>query len=213
MRDSFVLYTKIRETIGRLTDEQKGILFQAILDYETSNEVEIHDPIVDIAFIPIRQDLDVNNKKWEEIREARSEAGKKSAEARKRKTNPTSVDFVQTSINKDEQAGTNPTVYVNVNENVKVNENVNEKEKRTRFTPPAVEEVREYCEERNNGIDPEAFVDFYSSKGWKVGNQTMKDWKACVRTWERRHDNKASPKIEKFDMDAYLLKEMGVDTG
>ena len=55
-----------------------------------------------------------------------------------------------------------------------------------KFTPPTVDEVRDYCLERNNGIDPEAFVDFYTSKGWKVGKNPMKDWKAAVRTWEKR---------------------------
>ena len=55
-----------------------------------------------------------------------------------------------------------------------------------RFTPPSVEEVAAYCRERENNIDPERFVDFYTSKGWKVGNQKMRDWKAAVRNWERR---------------------------
>lgn len=58
-----------------------------------------------------------------------------------------------------------------------------------RFTPPTVEEVQAYCQERGNNIDPEQFVDFYASKGWKVGNNSMKDWKACVRTWEKRDKN------------------------
>ena len=53
------------------------------------------------------------------------------------------------------------------------------------FTPPTIEEVRAYCQERKNSIDPETFVDFYASKGWMVGKTKMKDWKACVRTWEK----------------------------
>lgn len=59
--------------------------------------------------------------------------------------------------------------------------------KATRFVKPTIEEVREYCRERGNDIDPEEFVDFYSSKGWMVGTSPMKDWRACVRTWERSH--------------------------
>ena len=58
--------------------------------------------------------------------------------------------------------------------------------KSTRFTKPTVEEVRAYCRERNNNIDPETFIDFYESKGWMIGKQHMKDWKAAIRTWERR---------------------------
>lgn len=55
-----------------------------------------------------------------------------------------------------------------------------------KFEPPSVEDVRTYCEERHNGIDAQSFVDFYTSKDWMVGKNRMKDWKAAVRTWERR---------------------------
>lgn len=54
-----------------------------------------------------------------------------------------------------------------------------------RFTPPSVDEVTAYCEERGNRVDPQEFVDFYESKGWMVGKNKMKDWKASVRTWEK----------------------------
>ncbi len=54
-----------------------------------------------------------------------------------------------------------------------------------RFVPPTVEEVRAYCQERHNSVDPERFVDFYTTKGWMVGKNRMKDWRAAVRTWEK----------------------------
>lgn len=53
------------------------------------------------------------------------------------------------------------------------------------FIPPTVEEVGAYCTERGNNIDPQAFIDFYESKGWMIGKNKMKDWKAAVRTWEQ----------------------------
>lgn len=56
----------------------------------------------------------------------------------------------------------------------------------SRFIKPTVAEVEAYCEERGNKIDPGEFVDFYESKGWVVGKSPMKDWRAAVRTWERR---------------------------
>lgn len=66
-----------------------------------------------------------------------------------------------------------------------------------RFVPPTPEEVNTYCLERNNGIDGSEFCDFYTSKGWKVGKNPMKDWKAAVRTWERsRKQNAPQPKTE-----------------
>jgi hypothetical protein len=55
-----------------------------------------------------------------------------------------------------------------------------------RFVPPTVDEVAAYCQERGNDVDPERFVDFYACKGWCVGKNPMKDWRAAVRTWEKR---------------------------
>ena len=55
-----------------------------------------------------------------------------------------------------------------------------------KFVKPTVEEVRTYCQERNNTVDANRFVDYYEANGWKGGRNSMKDWKAAVRTWERR---------------------------
>jgi len=68
------------------------------------------------------------------------------------------------------------------------NENINKDiiDNKRRFKKPTVAEVKEYCKERKNKIDAEAFVAFYESKGWKVGNQPMKSWKASIITWEKR---------------------------
>lgn len=65
------------------------------------------------------------------------------------------------------------------------NIDIDKPSKNNRFIPPTVEEVRAYCIERGNGVDPERFVDYYTSKGWMIGKNKMKDWKAAVRTWER----------------------------
>lgn len=55
----------------------------------------------------------------------------------------------------------------------------------SRFKPPSVQEVSDYCEERKNRVDPQRFVDYYTANGWKVGKNPMRDWKAAVRTWEK----------------------------
>ena len=60
--------------------------------------------------------------------------------------------------------------------------------KSKKFIPPSFEQVHAYCLERNNNIDPQAFIDYYSAVGWKVGSKAMKDWKAAIRTWERRNN-------------------------
>lgn len=71
-----------------------------------------------------------------------------------------------------------------------------EKYKR-RFTKPTLEEVEAYCLERNKGVDAQRWYDYYSSNGWKVGKNPMKDWKAAVRTWERS-DSNGKPKSSNF---------------
>ena len=60
------------------------------------------------------------------------------------------------------------------------------------FRKPTVEEVKAYCFERDNGVNASAFVDFYEAKGWKIGKNPMKDWRAAVRTWEKRDSDGAS---------------------
>lgn len=62
----------------------------------------------------------------------------------------------------------------------------NRKEYKEKKIPPSIEEIEQYCSERNNGINANAFYDFYESKDWYVGKNKMKDWKACIRTWEQR---------------------------
>lgn len=64
----------------------------------------------------------------------------------------------------------------------------------SRFTPPTLDEVKAYCSERNNNVDAQRFIDYYTSNGWKVGRNAMKDWKAAVRTWERSDNGKPAPK-------------------
>lgn len=75
-----------------------------------------------------------------------------------------------------------------------------------RFTAPTLEEVKEYCAERKNGVDAERFVNYYTANGWKVGKNPMKDWKAAVRSWERNDFGK--PKTAEtehsFDLDDFF---------
>ena len=67
---------------------------------------------------------------------------------------------------------------------------------RKRFTIPTPEEVQAYCDERKNGILGQQFCDFYSAKGWKIGKEPMKDWKAAVRTWEMRRKDQSPPIVQ-----------------
>ena len=86
-----------------------------------------------------------------------------------------------------------------------------------RFTAPSFEDVKAYCEERKNNVDPERFINYYTANGWKVGKNPMKDWKAAVRSWERNDFGK--PKTAEtehsFDFDEFfsLAVERGKKEG
>lgn len=77
------------------------------------------------------------------------------------------------------EAETQTIPQINTKKNTKNNTSIQ------RFVPPTVEEVRAYCSERQNTVDAQRFVDYYTSNGWLVGRNKMKDWRAAVRTWER----------------------------
>jgi len=88
-----------------------------------------------------------------------------------------------------------------------------DKPKSKRFVPPTIEEVRDYCRERNNLVDPEKFIDYYSSNGWMVGKHKMVDWKAAVRTWEKNnYSGKQKPQKEFVNPFTELLKKEGYTT-
>lgn len=90
--------------------------------------------------------------------------------------------------NNSEQMGTIGNNQGGEGEGEGEGEGKKKKEKRSKcvFTPPTLEEVQAYCKERGNRIDPQYFLDYYTSTGWMRGKVKLKDWKAAVRTWERQ---------------------------
>ena len=95
----------------------------------------------------------------------------------------------------------------NKENNTSNNNTSNKKEiyKEKRFIKPTLDDVKSYCLERDNKVNPEQFIDFYESNGWKVGKNSMKDWKAAVRTWER---NKINEKKEsRYEREQRIMKE------
>jgi hypothetical protein len=87
------------------------------------------------------------------------------------------------------------TVLANTNTNT-----TDQKRCKKRFAPPLIEEVKQYCNERKNTVNPETFINFYEAKGWEIGKNKMKSWKACIRTWENR-ENESSKQTENNGFD------------
>lgn len=105
----------------------------------------------------------------------------------------------------------NNTLDNNINNNIGENSNTPKAEKKERFKTPSVEEVQEYCTERGNNIDAQHFIDYYSARGWRLGKNHIKDWKACIRTWERNDSFKPQKHNEepekKYDQNGYESEE------
>lgn len=192
MKDSFILYNSFYEPIKSLSNEQLGRLFRAIFNYTMDGEIT-QEGDIKIAFLFIKNQLDMDITKWEETRKKRSEAGKKHKGNQYSKTEQTE-QMEQVFQNGSENENDNVNVNVNVN-------NKKENTKRKNFKPPTLEQVEHYCKERNNGIDAESFIDFYEAKGWMIGKNKIKDWKACVRTWERNKKSKEGNVPDWFNQD------------
>lgn len=113
--------------------------------------------------------------KANKIRGERVRAGRKGGMAKaKSKQNPSKSLALKESKGKESKVN-----------KTKEEDKKTSKKNTSIFKPPTIEEVASYCLERNNGVDSVKFHDFYSSKGWMVGKNKMKDWEACVRTWEK----------------------------
>ena len=89
--------------------------------------------------------------------------------------------------------------------------------KRKRFEKPTISDIEQYCIERNNNVNAAHFFDYYESNGWRVGKNSMKDWKAAVRTWERseyrKPNSKKNSKEDAINVVNNLMNKLGgVDT-
>lgn len=229
MRDGFILHEKTMTQVALLDDAQAGELLKAMIAHYKGEEMDTSQ-IVSIVMVDAKERMDADTEAYERVSASRSEAGRAGAEARWGCQNDgndmandgkaMANDSKRIANDSKQMAKDGVSVSVSVPVSVDTKENSPTESKRKAFVPPTVEEVRAYCIERQNTVDAEQFVDFYASKGWKVGSQAMKDWKACVRTWEKRETQKpAAPpgrKANKFvnfdrnrDNDALMAQIIG----
>lgn len=185
----------------RLTMEQRGLLITAIMLYEDRGELPEMDAVTGLAFDWIRADLDDNRKKYEEQCRKNAENAAKKATATDRKRPlptasetqrplPTASEPERNALDSDSECDSD---FENDIEPEKKREN---REKKPRFSPPSLDQVTEECKAKGYTFDPEHFISYYESNGWKVGRNPMKNWKAAARNWQAR-ENKDSPKPEK----------------
>lgn len=212
MKNSFILYVDQEDIVKKLPNEQAGILLKTIFEYARTGKIPELDLVVDVAFTPFKNAIDANKKKYEETCNARAIAGSKGgkqkvANASKSKQNLAKGSKQNKNVANVADTDTDTDIDTDIWEREiykeKSGDGIEPKKSRT-FCKPTIDEIKIYCLERNNGVDYQHFYDFYESKGWMVGKNKMKDWKACVRTWER---NKTKP-VEETQTSNPFLKYM-----
>lgn len=188
-KKSFVMYESWGAAIEKINNEQAGELIKAIYAFQKNPDVVPEDPAIAFVFEIIKQKLEEDNKRYEEVCAARSEGGKKGgrpkANASDKKQMVSEESKKSKCFSEKAKKADNDNEYDN-----DLKENTLEGVKEKRFAPPTLENVSEYCREMGyTNVDAVCFIDFYTSNGWMVGKNRMKDWKAAVRNWDRREKN------------------------
>ena len=194
------------EMLASVTGHQIGTVKQALLIFK------------DLGLIDVLENgaiymLDIQNF----IGRGSSEADRKREYRQRIETDRTNV---QTKVREISEKSP-PEIEIELEKEIKIEKEIDSSAstttKRKRFEKPTLSEIEQYCIERNNNINAEQFYDYYESNGWKVGKNSMKDWKAAVRTWERseyrKPNSKKNSKEDAINVVNNLMNKLGgVDT-
>ena len=201
MRDGIVFYRSFFEAVKDLPPEDFKNAVMAILEYGINgNEIE-SSGIAKTVFILTKPQIDAN------IRRQQNGSKNKSTEIEP-KHHLTDTEVI-------------PKPHLSHTESEakeKDKDKVKDKDKNNiiysaKFAPPTKSQIDEYCREKGYAIDADRFIDFYESKGWMVGKNKMKDWKAAVRNWNRSQRQElatkgSSNKFNNFNQREYNYAEL-----
>ena len=200
MKRRFYMYSAWERPMSKLTDEQLGkflrIYYQMQLTGDT--DVDSEDPMVDMMLEVVREQVTFDVQAYDRKCAVTKENGAKSHQTNQEE--PKQTQTVPNGVDSDSDTEIDSEIEPEIGID---SERLRSGESKKRFRPPTVEEVEAYCFERNNKVDAERFVDFYASNGWRVGKNPMKDWKAAVRTWEKREDNSPMSAAQRADQERH----------
>lgn len=204
MVEGFLLFSDYAETIRTMTDSAAGILIKMVFNHVAG--VDVNEGVSDqfsadyesarIAFGFISRQVDRSIESYEELRAKRREAGTKGAEKRWQSHNKAIANdgkecqsHNMPMANDGKQCLLTPTLTPTPTKEIK----------RGRFTPPTLEEVRAYCEERKSPVDPVRFFEYFQTGGWKdsKGNP-VRNWKQKLITWEKHSESQPQRKQNPF---------------
>jgi len=199
--DYLKVWTSFKDIISTLQDDEIGRLFVMMLKYaDTGDEPDCFAGNEMFLWPVAKQQIDMASAKRDILRANGLKGGR-----------PGTKDN-QTEPNETKENQTEPDESHN-NNIKKSNDNEKEtlltecKEKGVKFVPPTVDEVAEYCRKRGNNVDAQTFVDFYQAKGWLIGKNHIKDWEACVRTWERNNRGNSLPTSKRVSAQQYEQRD------
>ena len=178
------------DMLASVTGHQVGTIKQALSVFKDLGLIDV----LDNGAIYM---LDIQNF----IGKGSSEADRKREYRRRIETDRTNI---QTNLRQISDKYT-PEIEIELEKDIEIEKEIHSSAKSTttkrkRFEKPTLSQITQYCLERNNNVNAEQFFDYYESNGWKVGKNAMKDWKACVRTWERNgYDKPIKKKNNKQD--------------
>lgn len=188
LRDSVVFYRSFYEAIKDLPAEQFKASVKSIMDYGLDDKIPETNGIEKTVYIMAKPQIDANNTRYKN--------GTKGGRpvTKLKPSNNQKITELKSNNNQTKPNSHFEEPKDNVKEKDK--DNVKEKDNKT-FIPPSVGDVSEYCLSMGYHVSAESFVDFYTSKGWMVGKNKMKDWKAAVRNWNRSQRQESTAKAEK----------------
>ena len=203
--ESFVFYKSFLDAIELLPEGEQLKAFKLIAHYGANGEMpEGEQTLANAIFLMAKPNIDATKEKRSNGKKGGRPAKETEKNAEKEIEKPVVIENENHRLSKPES---NVDVNVNVDGNVDVNVNVNddvnvngdEESKKgaktnSRFTPPTREEAAAYVKEQGlTRVDLDKFFDYYASNGWKVGKNSMKDWRATLRNWNRNEVNTVRP--------------------
>lgn len=192
-REYFCAYHSYIKQCKGLSDGELGRLFRALLEYSASGKVPELNGRESVAFDFMSANIDRDAESYKDT----CNRNRENIAKRYERIRPNTTVY-ETYQEKEEEKEKEELLKKDIS-----NEISKKSTRQKKFVPPTVEEVASYCLERKNKVDAAYFVDHYTSNGWKVGKQNMKDWKAAVRTWEKNGYNQPSKKQDAVEPNGY----------
>ncbi len=204
-REYVCLYHSYLKSVEPLNDAERGRLFTACLTYSmTGAEPDLRGN-ERFVWPTIREQIDRDTKKY-------SDFCKKQQENIRKRWDTTVYDGTSGIPDDTKHTKEKEKEKENILSSPNVEDSIARTPARKRFTPPTLAEVTTYCRERQNTVDPQRFIDYYTANGWKVGKNSMKDWKAAVRTWEGKQRDSATAQRSSLDETRAVLRRIAGGT-